>query len=217
MAKKRNKRKKSSGGAPVKLTPQKYIKTRARKLPFYKCFVNDSWEEGGMAVIVVARQQGGDKLVVGLYLVDTWCLGLKDTHFHFRMDNYEFENEFLQNVYRDEDPEEIDERLAQNLIYGAIEYAEDLGFAPHGGFKLTEYILDPVGSLEEIDLEFGKDGVPHYTSGPNDDVNKIMNVLAQNIGMGNFHYTVGSQVFEGEGNGEDDEDFAEDIEFEEAK
>ncbi len=228
MAKKRNKKKKSSGGAPVKLTPQKYIQTRARKLPFYKCFVNEDWEEGGMAVIVVSRQQGGEKLVVGLYLVDTWCLGLKDTHFQFRMDNYEFDNEFLSHIYttRGLNFEEISTEFAQNLIYGAIEYAEDLGFSPHKDFKLTEYILDPADSIEVMDIEFGKDGVPHYTSGPNDNVEKIMATLIKNVGEGNFHYTIGSQVFEGEEyddeddyeyEEEEDDDFAEDIEYEETK
>lgn len=229
MAKKRNKRKKTSGGAPVKLTPQKYIQTRARKLPFYKCFISDEWEDVGMAIVVVTRQQGGEKLVVGLYLVDVWCLGLKDTHFHFRMDNYEFENEFLPNVYRGNNHEEIDEGFAQNLIYGAIEYAEDLGFAPHKDFNLTEYILDPVEGLEVIDIEFGKNGIPHYTAGSNDNVDRILNVLSQNVGVGNFHYTIGSQVFVGEEDDDDydddvydiikeeDDDFAEEIEFEETK
>lgn len=239
MAKKRNKRRKSSGGASVKLTPKKYIQTRARKLPFYKCFINNNWEEIGMAVVVVARQQGGEKLVVGLYLMDVWCLGLKDTHYEFRMDNYEFDNEFVPHVYhsRDLDIEEIEPEFAQNLIYGAIEYAEDLGFEPHKDFNLTEYILDPVDSIEVIDIEFGKDGKPFYSSGPHDDVNRIMAILQKNVGIDNFHYAIGSHVFdedeedydededddfmeenyEEEEGDKDDDDFAEEIEFEEVK
>ncbi|MEZ4888229.1 MAG: hypothetical protein R3E32_26100 [Chitinophagales bacterium] len=226
MAKNRNKRKKSSGGAPVKLPPQKYIQTRARKLPFYKCFVNTDWDDTGMAIVIVSRQQGGDKLVVGLYLVDTWCLGLKDTHYHFRMDNFEFDNDLLLDIYNSKHLEvkEIDSEYAQNIIYGAIEYAEDLGFSPHKDFKLTEYILDPSDSIEVIDLEFGKDGMPLYVNGLNDNVEKIIATLERNVGLGNFHYTIGGQTFgeyddddfeEEEDFEDNDDDFAEDITYEE--
>ncbi len=218
MAKKR-KKKKSSGATPPKLTPQKYIQTRARKLPFYKCLVSENWEESGMAVVMIARQQGGEKLVVGMYLLDTWCLGLKDTHYQFRMDNFEFENEFLPKMYtnRDIEPEEVSANYAQNLIYRAIEYAEDLGFAPHKDFKLTERILDPADSLEEIEFEFGKDGMPHYMAGPHDNFEKILHTLARNLGMDNFEYTIPwMQDYEDEGFEEEDEgDFAESVDFEE--
>jgi len=219
MAKKRKKKKKSSGATPPKLTPQKYIQTRARKLPFYKCLVSEGWQDSGMAVVMIARQQGGEKLVIGMYLLDIWCLGLKDTHYQFRMDNFEFENEFVPKMYnnRDIEPEEVAPVYAQNLIYRAIEYAEDLGFAPHKDFKFTERILDPADSLEEIEFEFGKDGMPHYMAGPHDNFEQILHTLARNLGMGNFKYTIPWMQNDGEDfEEEEDGDFAENVDFEEA-
>jgi len=190
MAKKR-KKKKSGGATPPKLTPQKYIQTRAKNLPFYKCFSNLDWSDNGLAVVIITRQQGGEKLIVGLYLLDVFCLGLKNTHYRFRMSNFDFDNEFLPMTYKGSnlEPSEVSPNYAQNLIYGAIEYAENLGFAPHKEYRLTKYILDSIESLDPMDFEFGKDGQPYFFAGPFDDTKRIMAILTKNVGIENFNYT----------------------------
>ena len=40
-----NKKNKKGKGQPVKMTPEKYIMERARKLPIGKCYINPEWKE----------------------------------------------------------------------------------------------------------------------------------------------------------------------------
>lgn len=191
MAKKKNNRKKSV--KPQSLSPKSYIKKKARKLPVEKCLINDDWKDSGMATIIVVRKMASGKLIVGTYIVDVFCLGLKDTHHWFNIFMDDFEEQILDVFENAMDLNMIDcePKLAYNIVYGAIEYAEDLGFQPHKDFGISEYILDDVEEIEFIDVEFGKNGRPNYFSGPHDNVAKVLNTLMKNVGEGNFDFTAG--------------------------
>ena len=77
------------------------------------------------------------------------------------------------------------------IIYGAIDYAAKLGFSPHKDFKLGEYILEERENVEITGkVEFGKDGMPFFVAGPDDDVDRIMATLKNNLGEGNFHFII---------------------------
>src|SRR5438309_465578 len=65
------------------LSPKKYIQTRARTLPIYKCFVNKDWRAIDIANVFVMRQHVNGHITAGVYLVDLLCLGIKDTFFFF--------------------------------------------------------------------------------------------------------------------------------------
>ena len=86
----------------------------------------------------------------------------------------------------------IESALVHNIIYGAVEFAEDCGFEPHKNFtSTTEYLLDNVESIDYIEVAFGgKDGKPFFFAGPYDDSKKIMDTLTKTVGEGNFDYTI---------------------------
>lgn len=174
MAKNRKKRKTGS----TQMSEKEYIRKVARKLPITICKINVDWKEAGMASISIARKKGNEDLVVGLYLVDIFFLGLKDTTYLGQMSDYEYES-MLKDYEQSSGLNfiDVDPTLAQNIIYGAIEYAEDFGISPVNDFKLTEFILDDVESIEFVDVEFGKNGKPMLILGPNDDLKKIERVL----------------------------------------
>jgi hypothetical protein len=169
------------------LSPTTYIKTKSRSLPWGKCYINDNWQLMGMAVIVLSRVQPSGKLIIGIYIVDTKCLGLKNTGLRFGLDPGDFDD-FLEKTYS---PSQLTQEAAhplllQNIIYGAIEYAEDLGFEPNKGFLTTEYILDPADKIGYIDIEFGQDGQPCYVQGPHDNPYFILAKLDRKLGAGNY-------------------------------
>ena len=83
---------------------------------------------------------------------------------------------------------ECDPVLAQNVIYGAIEYAEDLGFKPHRDFSNTEYMLDDVEEIDYMELKFGRNDKPVFISGPFDDAQKILKKLKNSVGEGNYDF-----------------------------
>jgi len=63
----------------AKLSPKKYIVNNARKLAIGKCYINDNWEEDGIASIYIIRKHKGGAITVGFYLVDLYCKGVKGT------------------------------------------------------------------------------------------------------------------------------------------
>lgn len=173
---------------PISL--KNYIIDRARKLPIYKCW--SIGEDGtGMHQIIVSRQKANGKLVVGFYLVDLWCIGLKDTFYREFDDEDELNDEVFDNIPDEGLLKVLDANYAQNLIYGAIEYAEDLGFSTAKDFKITEYILDDVEEIEYIDIEFGVNGKPFYIPGENDNISENLAILHENVGAENFEYSLG--------------------------
>ncbi|MEX2230919.1 MAG: hypothetical protein WD824_02065 [Cyclobacteriaceae bacterium] len=142
------------------LSPKKYILTRARLLPIYKCLVNKNWKESKMASIIVTRKHSNDNITAGFFLVDMMARGVKDTHYLFN----EPKGDFFETIY-DQRPEdslqEIPYPLAHNIIYGSVAFAEEHNFRQHPDFELTEYILEEdTDEIELIDLEFGVDGKP---------------------------------------------------------
>lgn len=191
MAKSKSRKKKKSI-QKVSIKPQNYIKKVGRKLPIFECWILDEWKTIKKTEVLVVRQKSNGDLVLGFYLVDLLCLGLKDSFFRI-MDKYEYEEtlEYMKKGAKQADAELIkcDPQLAFNVIYGAIEYAEDLGFSTPKDFRITEYLLDDVESIEFIDIEFGQNGKPHYESGPEDNVKYVLDTLNKNVGQENYTYT----------------------------
>ena len=88
-----------------------------------------------------------------------------------------------------EDGEKSPEELAHQIIYGAVDYAASLEFRPHRDFLLSQHILTPrEEGPPNGGLEFGKDGMPLYVSGPHDDMGRIVKHLEAKLGKDGFHY-----------------------------
>ena len=211
MAKNKPTRKKSTNKQQQQqISPANYIIQAARKVPIYECLINEGWEEGGIAQIFVARKKQSGNIILGVYIVDTFCLGLKNTMFQHSMSEYEYEQHKKQISRNTEMAwEKLSPNTCFNIVYGAIEYAEDLGFMPNKDFSITEYILDDVESLEFEEIEFGRDGKPYYFAGPYDDTSKVIAKLKKAVGEDNFEYTLPMGGF---GDEYDDDDFDDEYE-----
>ena len=170
------------------IKPRKKV-LMARNFPFYECLINPSWKDDGLATILISRKQPDGDLTFGLFLVDIFCLGLKNTVCDADFSMYKYRTYLIDNSYSQERPVECPIPLAHSIIYGGIEFAEQLGFKPNKDFKWSQYILNNKADLEPCeDIEFGKDGKPFFISGPNDNVERIMRQLESKVGNGNFDY-----------------------------
>lgn len=201
-------RKKKASTQIQPLSFSNYIIKNARKLELLKCWKSDTSE--GMGHFVVARQRKNGTLVVGVYLIDLYCLGLKDTFYSEFEDLGDLNKKLIEASRGIVDFEEIESNLCFNYIYGAIEYAEDIGFQPHKEFKVTEYILDEVDDIEFVDIEFGHKGQPMFIAGEDDNVTQILATLDKTVGEGNYEYVLGED-FEDEDE-ENSEDFYDELE-----
>jgi len=207
------------------LSPEKYIQTRARSLPLGPCYINYNWKESGMAMILVTRKHTNGNITWAGYQVDLLCLGVKDTLWQFNQHPIDF-HEFLTGLNEKAEREQPDKEgpfrmkssfmkeesypLLHNIVYGAVEFADDLELKPHKDFDFTEYILEPDDDrIELIDVEFGQQGKPSVLLGELTYPPGIIPHLERVVGVGNFYFTrlveyeYGQDPFEGE---EDDED-----------
>lgn len=175
---------------PQILSPENYIRQRARNLPLYKCFINEEWEDTHMAQIIISRRHQNGNVTFCAYLVDTGCLGIKDTFFNFNVPDYELE-EMIEDINESEPMVETDYNLAHNIIHAAWEFADEIGFKPHKDFlSITQYMLEEdTDDIPIIEIECGdEDGKPLYVQGPSDTdarVNQIVNQL-EKLGEGNY-------------------------------
>ena len=145
---------------PTQLSPINYIKTKARTLPIYGCYINSFWIEHSVAIIVIARQHKNGNFTIGNYMVDTFKRGLYFSTCQFNQPE-EYLNELVNHVVPPTSEIDmvvkIDYSLAHNIIYRGIAFANKNGFKPFKEFEITKYILEEDNTnIEHIEIEFGK-------------------------------------------------------------
>jgi len=153
------KKKKSKGAAAKPMSPEQYIREKARLLLIGKCYVTQGWQQYGTCSVIVTRLHPTGTLTVGLYLVDTFCRGVYDAFCRFSIDEYEFEDIMNHFSASKEGLEEVEYPVAHNIIYGAVEFAAEAGIKPTPGFSLARYILEEdTDDVPLIEYDFGRDG-----------------------------------------------------------
>ena len=168
---------------------------RARTFPILECVINAGWEhnEMGLNQVVVAREQPSGQVVFASYLVDVYCLGVKNTLWKAGFSRANYERGKAERLFARMGAYEVcSPELAHQMVYQAIDYAARFGFEPQADFAVTEYLLEPRGTYAEpYALTFGKDGQPFFMAGPHDDAKAIIDQLERTAGPGKFHYLVG--------------------------
>jgi hypothetical protein len=169
-------------------------------LPIAQCLVdlnfanallrNETSEAGGLGLVMVTRSKGYNRFVATSYLIDYWCLGVKDAIPPRNCNDSQYKN-LVEHCYSQfgQEYEEISLEQAQALVWGAIAYAKKLGFEPHRDFEQSKAHLGE--STSEIGLKFGRNGKPCYVEGPYDNTTKIINTLKNSVGNGNFDFLHG--------------------------
>lgn len=185
---------KTKGKMIQMLTPENYIRQKAKGLPIYECLISSDWEESRFANIIIARQHSNGNITACVYLADLMCLGIKDSLFIFNtpMSGY---NEMVDLFKGDIPVMPASYALVHNIIYAAVEYAEELGFKPHKVFtSVTRFMLDEdTDDVELIDIECGRNGKPCFVKGDEDsdsDVKRILAQLERTAGQGNYDFII---------------------------
>jgi len=181
---------------------------QARIYPIEGCWTQEGWENNGLAIVVVARRQPDGNVVFGNYMVDYYCLGLKDTYYNADIPVGQFHRDYLPKMFRSAGkPMGISPALAHEIIYGGIEYAARFGFEPHDDYKLSQHVLDPPELHTRAGtVKFGLEGKPFFVAGPYDDVDAILGQLERTAGGGNYHYIFPIAVSGSEGRVDEDFD-----------
>lgn len=189
MAKKKSKNK-SKGQQQPALSPYRFMREKARTLPIGKCYIAPpDWQEEGMAHVIVTRVRPSGNLVMAAFLVDTFCLGVKDVGYHENMSPSDFEG-YLNNYKRGMGLEEISYNEAHNIIYGAMAFAEEGGIKPVKEFDPAGYILEEdTDDIPLIEYDFGKNGKHFLVVSPDRKEMPYYHILKKNLGD-NFEFTM---------------------------
>lgn len=139
-----------------RLKPEQYIKSKVRQLPVQKCY-KMAFSGSGLMNIYVIRQHPQGSFTMGVYLIDTWCVGVKDATWMFNVTSEEI-NDLLFRVGAIL-PQEITYAEAHNWVYGALAFAAEVGIKPHQDFSVAQYILEEDDdNVPLIEYEFGRNG-----------------------------------------------------------
>ncbi len=188
-------KKKQAAKQQTFLSPEQYIRERARTLEIGDCYINENYKEHGLGHIIVTRLHKGGKKTIGCYLVDTYCLGVKDAFCRARMEDFEY-NGFINNMEKEYHLKKISYNEAHNLIYGAMEFADEAGIAPCKDFSLAKYILEEdTEAIPLIEYEYGRNGKYLLIVSSRDEADRYMSTLRANLGS-NFNYIIKDKPFE---------------------
>jgi hypothetical protein len=175
-----------------------------------KTFCAHNLFELGKGHVVIARYKSGGRVEAGVFLMDTYCLGVKDAFFRqFSADEFV---KFLEDIfsgYSDIPPLERSGAWGRKLVEDAVEYANRLGLAPHPDYKKGAKVMGGINPKDCSErFVFGNDGKPLYIAGPYDSEAKrsaIMRTLTKKLGPNGFHYILPLDP-DGEGLFEDGEE-----------
>ena len=156
---------------------------RAAEFPVDECHISCEWKERGLATVVVARRLPDGGHLVGVYLVDLFCLGIKEASvLRLKSDDMQYLLESCPETLQ-----EISYEDARSVLMGATEFASRFGLKPYEGWFTSGAIVES-DRLFRRKFEFGKDGKAFYIEGPHDDSRRIMKQLAPFVKKGVADY-----------------------------
>ena len=182
------------------LTPEQYIRQKARTLPLGQCYMNKNWFISGIAIGVVTRCHNMGTYTVGIFQMDTFCSGLNECKVEFSMDKASYTNmiNYLKETFK---VEPVTYTEVHNLIYGALEFGKEAGFTPSSAFNLVQYVLDEdTEDIPLINYQYGKDG-KHFLLVDNErELDCFMPHIISHIGKENILFSIigSNQIFRGE-------------------
>jgi len=186
------KRKGQSGKRPLPTRSGANSAASAAQRPIHASVVAKSLFEKGIGMAAVARALPNGDVALAAFLVDVYCLGVKDAFYRVVSPD-----QFAEFVHRF-DFEDIHPSCLRKLVEGVVAYARDLGFAPHPDYTAAATLF---GSTEAtacpLRYTYGKEGKPLYVSGPYDtpaQSRRILEALTRRLGPKGFHFvtTVGT-------------------------
>ncbi len=164
----------------------------------------DLWKDG-IGSLAIARQESDDGLIIAVFLVDVYCLGVKNAFWRACTPG-EF-NKLLDRMEESQTMHAITPACLVKIVQGAVAYAESFGFRPHPDYRHAANLLEGIDpSTCEEEFTFGRNGKPFYIRGPNESPAQVEAIMAR-IAAAGGHFMIGGPM-------SDFEDFDDDIDDE---
>jgi hypothetical protein len=162
--------------------------------------------------VVVSRYSGSGLVAAGVFLIDAYCLGVKDA-FALLKPRAEYE-QMLDGMRQAVTLRRVEPAYAKKLVVGAIAYARNLGFEPHEDYELPSKVLADIDETAcQTEFTFGQDGKPLFIAGPNDTPERcqqVIDTLHRRFGPEGYHFMMPVSPFGAFFDDDDDDDDWED-------
>ncbi len=151
---------------------------RAAHAPIQHCFLTESVFDLGMGTLVLARGATPHHLALSSFLIDAFCLGIKDVMFE-SVEREVFEM-YMDATDARSPVVSVDPSYARKLLRDLAAWSQSIGFAPHRDFAAVERMFGDVSAdASDAVFRFGRDGKPVYIPGPNDSAPLIRRRVEQ--------------------------------------
>jgi hypothetical protein len=112
---------------------------RAVQMPIQYCFLSERPFDAGMGTMILARGETSYNLAVGVFLIDAWSFGVKDTF--FRTVGEETFEDMIDRIEATGEVKPIDPVDARKLLHDATTWSASNGIAPHRDFAVIEKLF----------------------------------------------------------------------------
>ncbi len=159
----------------------------AEKWPVVQALVaSEIWEEG-IGYLVIMRQGPDGQLIFAAFLVDVYCLGVKNAL--WRTGTRQEYDDMVKHLSQSQRMRTITPACLVKIVKGGVEYARAMGFSPHPDYRHAAMLLegiDPSTCSEEF--TFGRDGKPFYIQGPNETSSQAAAIMQRVQSLGGHYF-----------------------------
>jgi len=193
--KKLAKKKQKRGTTVKKITPSMKKAKPYASYPIHECLIPDDLFISGLGELMVARRIPNGDIAMSVFVIDVFCLGVKDAMFAVLPES-EYEHKIKGRMLATgRGFEKLHQTCAKKLLDGVVDYAKELGFAPHPDYKNASEIFGIIdASACPVKYTYGNEGKPFYVNGPYEspaDIQRIINTLTKKCGAGGFNTMLG--------------------------
>lgn len=159
-------------------------------MPRYEAHILKNWQSAGLTRVVVARTRDEGWVEAGVFLIDSFCLGVKDALLcEFAAVDWPLE---LNRILPADERIAMHPACARKFIEGAVAYAGDLGIAPHRDYRKARRAFGSVSASDCPEtFTYGDNGKPLFIAGPHDDeerIERVLRLLTAKLGPEGFHF-----------------------------
>ena len=167
---------------------------KAVDAPILHCCTTDDLSRHGIASVLVSRELNSGNVAFVVFLVDMYCLGVKDVIFQITPRS-RYDQLLREKLF----PEErrlsaLEPAAARKLVEGAVAYARQWGLPPHRDYTRAARIFGNIDASScSREFIYGKNGKPCFIAGPHDNISRchqIMGMLKDCCGTDGFSYVL---------------------------
>jgi hypothetical protein len=163
---------------------------RAADAPIQRCFLDETLFDVGIGTLVLARGATPHHVRFASFLIDVFCLGIKDVTFD-SVDADIFEI-YMEATDAGSPMASVDPSYGRKLLRDLAVWSQSIGFPPHRDFAAVERLFGDVSAdASDAVFRFGRDGKPFYIPGPFESATVIrrrIEQLQKHLGEDGFEF-----------------------------